>query len=213
MIALLGDSVFDNETYVKSKEKAVESVVRTLGYDCKLYAVDGAVISDVYSQIDKVKIELKPPNDTIFLSIGGNNALGALSLVHNNIHLSVDKLLLLLNDFLLEFEEELDSLYSHMSGTFRKVPICITNIYYPCFDFQDRNLFFHSLKERGHHQKILKLVDSLNAIIQRKAKEYSFGLVDINSAFHSKIFYANEIEPSFEGSKLLANLIENILKV
>jgi hypothetical protein len=32
MIALLGDSVFDNETYVKSKEKAVESVVRTLGW-------------------------------------------------------------------------------------------------------------------------------------------------------------------------------------
>ena len=212
MIALLGDSVFDNETYVKSREKAVESVVRTLGYDCKLYAVDGAVISDVYSQIDKVKTELKS-NDIIILSIGGNNALGTLSLVYNNIHLSVDKLLLLLNDFLLEFEEELDSLYSHMSGTFRKLPICTTNIYYPCFDFQDRNLFFHSLKERGHHQKILKLVDSLNAIIQRKAKEYSFRLVDINSAFHSKIFYANEIEPSFEGSKLLANLIENILKV
>jgi hypothetical protein len=211
MIALLGDSVFDNESYVNSREKAVESVVRNLGFDCKLYAVDGAVISDVYSQIKKLKSEVKL-KDTIFLSVGGNNALGTLNLVYNNIHLSVDKLLLLLNDFLLKFEDELDRLYLQLSESFRETPIYVTNIYYPCFDFQDRNQFFHSLKEGGHQDKIIKLVDSLNAIIQKKAKEYSFGLVNINSAFHSKIFYANEIEPSFEGSKLLADLFRIVLK-
>ncbi len=207
----MGDSVFDNESYVSSREKAVESVLRNLGFDCKLYAVDGAVISDVYSQIKRLKSEGNLM-DRIFLSVGGNNALGTLNLVYNNIHLSVDKLLILLNDFLFEFDDELDRLYLQFSESFQETSIYVTNIYYPCFDFQDRNQFFYLLKEGGQQNKITKLVDSINAIIQNKAKEYSFGLIDINSAFHSKIFYANEIEPSFEGSKLLANLIKLTMK-
>ena len=76
MIALLGDSVFDNENFVKSKKEAVESVIRKSGYECKLYAVDGAMISNFYSQIEKLKSE----SETIYkivLSVGGNNALSS----------------------------------------------------------------------------------------------------------------------------------------
>ena len=208
MIALLGDSVFDNENYVKSKKEAVESVIRKLGYECKLYAVDGAIISSVYSQIEKLKSESETKNK-IVLSVGGNNALSSLNLLYNNMHLPMNEIFSVLKEFLLEFEKEIQNLYSHLSKKFEGQPIFITNIYYPCFEFKDRNLFFNSIKEGGHHLKILKVVDVLNGIIKVRAEEFSFKLIDINSAFNKKKYYANEIEPSYQGSKLLAELIIN----
>jgi GDPmannose 4,6-dehydratase len=58
-LALLGDSVFDNRNYVNSEEETVQSVFQKKGYDCKLYAVDGAMIEDVYSQVKKFQSDLK----------------------------------------------------------------------------------------------------------------------------------------------------------
>jgi lysophospholipase L1-like esterase len=211
-LALLGDSVFDNRNYVNSEEETVQSVFQKKGHDCKLYAVDGAMIEDVYSQVKKFQSDLKSL-DYFVISVGGNNALSHLSLVYNYLHLPLEEILLKMKDFFTNFENEIGKLYSHLSKIIDQGKISTTNIYYPCFDFNSRVFIFRSIKEAGQDKKILKIVDHLNQIIKNISVKYGLGYIDINSKFNSIKYYANEIEPSFEGSELLANLILAELKL
>jgi lysophospholipase L1-like esterase len=211
-LVLLGDSVFDNRNYVNSEEETLQSVLQKKGYDCKLYAVDGAMIEDVYSQIKKIQSDLKSI-DYFVISVGGNNALSSLSLVYNYLHLPLEEILPKIKDFFTNFENEIGKLYSHLSNIIDQGKISTTNIYYPCFDYNSRVFIFRSIKEAGQHKKIIKIVDILNEIIKNKSAEYNLGYLDINSKFNSIKYYANEIEPSFEGSELLAKLILAELKL
>jgi len=106
-LALLGDSVFDNRNYVNSDKETVQSVLQKKGYDCRLYAVDGAMIEDVYSQIKKFLSDLNSI-DYFVLSVGGNNALSSLSLIYNSLHLSEEEIFQLLKDIFSNFENELE---------------------------------------------------------------------------------------------------------
>lgn len=78
-VALIGDSIFDNEVYVRhtSKNKSVSTLLAeklkelNLDYKATLLAVDGNVVHHV------MKNQIKHlPDDTKFMivSIGGNNA-------------------------------------------------------------------------------------------------------------------------------------------
>jgi hypothetical protein len=72
-IVLLGDSVFDNTHYVPGGPSVIEHVRRLLppGWRATLLAVDGAVVSSVFRQLERL------PGDAthLVLSAGGNNAL------------------------------------------------------------------------------------------------------------------------------------------
>jgi hypothetical protein len=208
-IILLGDSVFDNENYVQSETEAVLGVLQNSGYKCELLARDGAIIRDVVSQIEKLEDN---PKHNLFLSVGGNDALGTLDLVYRNIHLNLDEMKFLLKEFYQKFERDIHHLYAILSKKYKNKEIYVCTIYYPNFDFNDRSIVFNQIKQMGYQSKIFELVDTLNEILIRKSEEYKFGTLDINQAFHSKIYYANEIEPSFEGSKLLAGMIRDVLK-
>jgi hypothetical protein len=210
-IALLGDSVFDNGSYVDSESESVFGVLKSSGESCELYAVDGTVISSVYSQWERLEPNLKNTQN-IFLSVGGNNALGSLHLIADRMQSSEKELMQILDSFFAKFEDELHNLYEYISDNAGKIPVYVANIYYPCFDFANRGFDFQALKATGNHLKILKIVDHLNVIIEEKAQDYYFGVMDINSAFHSKGFYANEIEPSFQGSQLLAGMIRDAMR-
>lgn len=205
-IALLGDSVFDNRRYVSFDSESVENVLRSANIPCTLYAVDGAVISDLGSQLKSLYSKLKETSN-VFISIGGNNALGSLHLVLDRLHLPEKEILINLKDFLSDFQNQLNQLYNKLSKIEKTIPVYVTNIYYPCFEFMNRGLSFQEIKALGFDYKIRNIVDILNTIISSTATKNSLGLVDINSAFDSKTYYANEIEPSFQGSQLLSRLI------
>jgi hypothetical protein len=72
-LVLLGDSIFDNESYVPGGPPVIEQVRRGLprGWRATLLAVDGAVSVSVASQL------LRLPDDAshLFVSVGGNDAL------------------------------------------------------------------------------------------------------------------------------------------
>jgi hypothetical protein len=75
-VALLGDSIFDNASYVARGQTVLDHVRRRLGEaaGASLMARDGDVAADVFEQIEDI-----PSMAThIALSVGGNNALGAL---------------------------------------------------------------------------------------------------------------------------------------
>ncbi len=72
-IVLLGDSIFDNESYVPDGRDVISHLRQKLDADSQatLLAVDGAVVDDVASQVFHI-----PNNAThLMLSAGGNDAL------------------------------------------------------------------------------------------------------------------------------------------
>jgi hypothetical protein len=79
-VVLLGDSIFDNARYVPDRPPVVEQVRRGLpaGWKATLAAVDGHTVEDVLP----VQLPRVPADAThLVLSIGGNDALGAGSLL------------------------------------------------------------------------------------------------------------------------------------
>ena len=75
-IALLGDSIFDNGSYVNKGESVIEQLAHMIS-GATLLAIDGDVTTDVFTQLEKL------PNSVeyTFLSCGGNDALKAASLL------------------------------------------------------------------------------------------------------------------------------------
>lgn len=73
-VILLGDSIFDNARYVPGQPPVLEQVRRSLppGWRAALLAVDGHVTTDVPGQLARL-----PADAThLFVSVGGNDALG-----------------------------------------------------------------------------------------------------------------------------------------
>src|SRR5579864_3324924 len=81
MVALLGDSVFDNAPYVSEGEKCLSEQLESLlqrGSTVSLLAVDGSITNDVIKQIKSV------PRATTHLAVssGGNDALQARGILY-----------------------------------------------------------------------------------------------------------------------------------
>ncbi len=78
-VVLLGDSIFDNARYVPDRPPVVEQVRRGLppGWRATLLAIDGHVTDDVPRQLARL-----PADAThLFVSVGGNDALGESGVV------------------------------------------------------------------------------------------------------------------------------------
>ena len=72
-IVLLGDSIFDNASYVPGELPIIEQLRQALpsAWDASLLAIDGDTAEDVAIQISRL-----PPQAThVFVSVGGNDAL------------------------------------------------------------------------------------------------------------------------------------------
>jgi hypothetical protein len=72
-VVLLGDSIFDNASYVPGRPDVPEQLRRALPRDCRvtLLARDGALASDVPGQAERISGEATH----LFISVGGNDAL------------------------------------------------------------------------------------------------------------------------------------------
>lgn len=109
-VVLLGDSIFDNASYVPDRPPVIEQVRRGLPTNWKgtLVAVDGHTVEDVASQLPRI-----PSDATHFiLSVGGNDALGASRLLHERAGTVRDALAMLaeaLGDFSAAYAEMLKS--------------------------------------------------------------------------------------------------------
>jgi hypothetical protein len=73
-LILIGDSIFDNASYVQGGPPVIEQLRSILppGTKATLLAIDGSVITDVVRQLSQVPDEATH----IFVSVGGNDALG-----------------------------------------------------------------------------------------------------------------------------------------
>lgn len=200
---LLGDSIFDNAPYVAGAPDTVTRLREQLppGDRVTLLAVDGAVAADIPGQLRALPHHV----DHCFLSVGGNDALQALTVLGERVD-SVDEALECLararEPFVEAYLRSLDALLAI------GVPVSVCTIYEGLLGFAGRPEVDEALEAflfGSLSAEALRVALSLyNDIITRAALARNLPLVELRSVCTEPADYANPIEPSSEGSRKIA---------
>jgi len=212
-IALLGDSIFDNSSYVNLGELDVPNQLRSLvGHNCKVtnLAVDGHKIGHVKNQLNNL-----PPDTThLFVSIGGNDGLCHLSIFHtpvNTIGESLQQMYRIGENFKKRYSEMVDLVLSY------NLPTTFCSIYYPRFDARslDRVQDYMSVLSNGREiQEMAMAAETIfNDIITYEIFKRKLPLIDLRVLCDDEEDFANPIEPSCIGGMKIAKTINKIANV
>ena len=210
-IVLLGDSIFDNISYVEPGEQDVPKQLRALvrGGDCKVtnLAVDGHVTRHIVSQLNNL------PSDAthLFLSVGGNDGLGHLSIFNETIDTigdALQKMYLIGENFKKAYSGMLDTVLTH------KLPTAVCNIYYPRFysNSLDRVESYLPMMVEGEklQQMTMAAETIFNDIIMFEVFKRKLPLIDLRVLCNDDQDFANPIEPSCIGGMKIAKTINKI---
>ena len=212
-ILILGDSVFDNRRYIGEKEKDGEARMLDAlpNYHQTFLALDGAITHELPRQTKYINtaIETNGPITDVVLSIGGNNLLGEGVLLNartQNVLGGLSLFRKIQEQFSKDYSKMLLSIKPHLGVETRWH---VLGIYYPCFsalqDFPNR-----AFPKDMHFQNASRLgVDLFNSVIKQQIDDKDY--IDLNHLFHyggNKRYYANPIEPSSEGSRVIAEVIK-----
>ena len=209
-IVLLGDSIFDNSPYVDPGELDVPHQLRTLvKSDCKVthLAVDGHVISDIRNQLRSL------PSDAthLFVTVGGNDGLGHLSIFNEPVDTigdALQKMYLIGESFQKDYSEMVDLVLSHnLTTTF-------CSIYYPRFHSRSLSRVESYLPMRANGETIQQMAMAaetiFNDIITYEIFKRNLPLIDLRVLCDEDQDFANPIEPSCIGGMKIANKIKGI---
>lgn len=191
-IVLLGDSIFDNASYVRGGPDVVRQLRAVLpeGWRATLLAVDGATTRDVRSQLVRM-----PADAThLVLSAGGNDALGASGLLYSPVRVVGEAVAVL-----AEAQDAFEASYRDMLGHVLRLglPTALCTIY-------DTPRF------APDHRIIKAALSLFNDRITRAAFSGSLPLVDLRLICNEDADYANPIEPSVEGGDKMARAIARL---
>ena len=209
-IILAGDSIFDNGTWVPGDPDVAEQLGGLLGPDDKvtLLAVDGDVINGVPHQLNDL------PNDAthLFISVGGNDALGALVEMQAPVN-NVGEGFLLFHEVRKEFEEMYQNMLSNALSY--RLPTTVCTIYRPCLSHGNAiRMIGHSDIDLNsdQQQKIANTaLPIINGIIRNKAISAGLPVIDLEIIFSDVSDYANDIEPSAVGGMKISKVIKEIV--
>jgi lysophospholipase L1-like esterase len=179
-VILIGDSILENSNYV-NHTNTIGANIKNTHKKTLVLAKDNSVVDDIKSQLKNIPKKLDNKNTYVFLSIGGNDLLEFYK--YQNI-----------NDF--SYIDNVFSKYKklvHFIKKKYKFQLVLLNIYYPK---EELYIKFH---------KIIKTWNKKLSVLSKK-KNYKF--LDISKILYKKKHFTNGIEPSGEGSKLLANGIK-----
>jgi hypothetical protein len=188
-VVLLGDSILDNIAYVPGGLDVVRQLRGKLpaDWDATLLAVDGAVTSEVRSQLRRL------PKDSTHLvvSAGGNDALGASFLLGQSVA-TVAEALSLLETAQSRFAAD----YSEMTQTVMSagLPTAFCTIY-------------DTPPSSPDHRIVRTALALFNDVITRAAFSGGAGLIDLRLICDEDEDYANPIEPSVQGGDKIASAI------
>lgn len=196
-IALIGDSIFDNEAYTEGGPDVVTHLRGMLSPSerATLLAVDGAVMADVPRQLERLRDLLDAAEDArapthLALSVGGNDLLGLLDDLLGGPAGSVPEALLhvasLADRFGEQYERTLDAVLE------LGLPTVICTVYEGWFD---------DPIERTVTRTALKVFD--DAILQA-GWDRALPVVDLRRVCTEAEDYWNPIEPSDAGGRKIA---------
>ena len=185
-IVLLGDSILKNNSYVKNGQSIEDILREKKGDNLYCLALNNSTIVDVYSQIDSIPIELNNENTTIFLSSGGNDILSQYVDKHDSDVSDTH----ILNVIFIAYKKLVKSLQTKMN----KAKIVLIDIYYP-----------HS----NQFSQYNPIVKEWNNLLEKYAREKSYGLIQISKNVTASDDFTLSIEPSEKGGEKIAHSILN----
>ncbi len=187
-IVLLGDSIFDNAPYTAGGPAVIDHLRAGLpsGHRATLLAVDGHLVEDVPFQLRKI-----PDGAThFFLSVGGNNALEHVDLLNRRVE-SAGHGVALLGRAVEDFADAYRALLDRLTRELPRLQVC--TVYNGDF---------------GAEAPIVSAAIRLfNDAIQRAANRCGLPVVELRDLLNRPEHYANPIEPSVEGGRVLAGEI------
>ena len=175
-VILMGDSVLNNSNYVSSG-KSVVDILKTKTNNILNVAKDGGTINDLYSQLDKIPIDLNEAETYVFISVGGNDILNKRSTAE------ITTLFNSYIEFLKAFRTKLGS-----------TKLNIMNLYLPA-----------NPRYQSYKKQIDLWNDLINKSSNEVGEMYN--VIDLNSVLKSPNDFVYDIEPSELGSEKIANLI------
>jgi hypothetical protein len=189
-VVLLGDSIFDNAAYVSGGPDVVRQLCALLpaGWRATLNALDGAVISDVSEQLQRL------PGDAshLVVSVGGNDALGEASLLDQKVGSVAEAL-----ELITKVRERFRAAYARMLDQVlaRRLPVAVCTIYEPRFP------------EPVRRRLAATALTALNDAITREAFAREVDCIDLRIICDDDQDFANPIEPSVHGGAKIAGAI------
>jgi len=185
IVVLLGDSILKNNSYVPNG-KGIDNILeeRSLKNDKNIelhsLAVNSSKIVDVYSQINKIPIDLNNKSTTIFLSSGGNDILSFYVDQHGDPNDTG-----FLNTMMAAYKKMVKSIQTRMGLS----KIVLLDIYYP------------TSNQYAQYKPVLV---KWNDLIANYARENSLGLLQISQSVTSSEDFTLGIEPSEKGGEKIA---------
>ena len=195
-LVLLGDSVFDNASYVPNEPAVIDQVQQFLppGDTALLRAIDGNTIAGVYSQLE----QLPPATTHLFLSVGGNDALReAYKIIPASelVTLRLDELVTMRQRFEKDYQALLETVLSYEKETI------VCTVYDRC-----------PVEGRPMKQLIYTLLPMFNDCILRQAAQAGLPVIDLRVLCQDKTDFSalSPIEPSVKGGEKIAKAIVEI---
>lgn len=203
-IILLGDSILNNEAYVKNNQSILNLVKKKREKSKKetntenagdvnvfSFAQNNASIVDIYQQLREVPLELNNQNTSLFLSVGGNDILTQFA--ENNEREKND-----LKPMFFAYKKLIDSIQTKMDQVGK---IVIMNIYYPT------NMKYKQYKPILEEWNQL-LEDYVREKQQTNEGNTVFDIIRLNYLLTEPTDFTLSIEPSETGGiKIADNII------
>lgn len=195
-VCLLGDSIFDNKSYVGGKPDVIAQVRDALPADWKasLLAVDGATTEGIGPQLKRL------PGDAshLVLSVGGNNALGRANILSAPAGTTGDALTTLsrvIREFEIAYRTAVEACLKP------GLPLAICTIYngnFPDVDYQ---------------RQVTVALAIFNDVIIQTATQRGLTVLELRQICDEPKDYANPIEPSSVGGAKIAKAIAGVVTV
>jgi hypothetical protein len=191
-VVLVGDSIFDNARYVPDHPPVVEQVRMCLpqGWRASLLAVDGHVVEDVSRQL----MRLPPDTTHLFVSAGGNDALGKSGIL-NDAACTVGEALGILHEVRMRFRDVYRDMLQALSAAGRPTTVCTV---------------YDAIPGLGPAEQAA--LAGFNEIILREAFVAGLPVLDLRLVCDHPADYSHvsPIEPSVRGGSKIARLIAEV---
>lgn len=193
-VALLGDSIFDNESYVLPGKAVIDQtdMLEKDGWSAKLLAVDGAITEDVPVQCLEVTNDITH----LIVSVGGNDALGYVGIFEEAVS-SVYEGMQYLTEIRNQFQVSYQKMLAEVCSFDRKFALCTIYNTSP-----------------GVEVPLLTALSVFNDVIFYEAFKLGFPVLDFRQTCNSPSDYSSisPIEPSEIGGMKIANAIKRLME-
>jgi hypothetical protein len=193
-VVLLGDSIFDNKSYVGRGPAVIDQVREQLppGWEATLLAVDGSVTRGVIGQAKRVAADASH----LVVSAGGNDALGASGILSRAAR-SAAEVFAELADVRERFDKDYQAMLDAVLAHGKPTAVC--------------TIYDGNMPDRVRQRLASAGLTAFNDVITRSAVRRGLPVLDLRVLITNPEDYANPIEPSSVGGLKIAKRISSLV--